>query len=197
MAEILSQPEVLIVTGDFELSQVLRLILHERGYQIYLAPGVATATEELGNYLFDLVIFQWSGDLPETLNLVARAKQGVRPAKVMALSGRGQVWPAAAFEAEIDDYLTFPFSTGELSRRVAALLKPASPDSSRMDASPAEQINARVLEPLHLLMAQIRSPMVKAGAFLNAAGAQASEPLQAKGPNPRRRRCRSWPKPSP
>ncbi len=182
-AEILRQPEVLIVTRDFELTQALGIILHEEGYQIYLAPDLTTAAEEMSNYHFDLVIIQWGSHQPEAGGLVHRARQGEHPAKVMALSSQGPVWPAAAFEVEIDDYLAFPFTTGELRRRVAALLQPSCPGPG-MELSPADRINARVLESLHLLLAKISHSLVKAGTSLKTAGAQASWSSRDEAPNP-------------
>jgi DNA-binding response OmpR family regulator len=166
--EISKDLEVLIVAEDFEFSQAIGAILQEQGYQIYLAPDVKTAVEELDNYNFDLLVIQLSRDSLEGLKAVCKAKQAGNLAKVMVISGpKDKVFPVEAFQMEVEDYLIFPFSKAELGRKVAALLGPGLLGHSEFQAkSAAEKINAQVLESLRLLMGEIRSSLVKATASL-------------------------------
>jgi DNA-binding response OmpR family regulator len=182
-AEIVQETEVLIVTEDFEVSEAIGSILQDQGYQIYLAPDVSTAVAELDNYNFDLLVIQLSHDSQEGLAAVYKAKQGENHTKVMVISEpRGKVFPVAAFELELDDYLIFPFTTAELCRRVAALLGPGlSAFGGLAEQSPAERINARALESLNLLMGEIRSSLVKATASLSQVKARFHGHVDKKG----------------
>jgi DNA-binding response OmpR family regulator len=166
--ELIKELEILILGEDFEFAQAMGAILQEQGYQIYLAPDVETALEELDNYNFDLLIVQPGRDNLSGLDAAVKAKQVNGQIKVMVISEpRGRVFPVEAFELDVDDYLLFPFSTGELGRRVAALLGPGFPVLGGFPAqSPAEEINARILASLRLLMGEIRSTLVKANASL-------------------------------
>lgn len=168
-ADLARETEVLIVTEDFEFSQAIGSILQEQGYQVYLAPDVNTAVVELDNYTFDLLVIQLSHDSQEGLTAAYKAKQGENHTKVMVISGpRGKVFPAAAFELEMDDYLIFPFTTAELCRRAAALLGQGLPAFGGLaEQSPVETVNTRALESLNLLMGEIRSSLVKATVSLN------------------------------
>ncbi len=181
--EIVKEVEVLMVSEDFEFSQAMGAILHDQGYQIYLAPDVKTAVEEMDNYNFDLVVIQLSRDSQEGLKAVSQAKQAGNPAKVMVISGpKDRVFPLEAFQMDVDDYLIFPFSTAELGRKVAALLGPGlAVPSAFQKESPAEKINAQVLESLSLLMGEIRSSLVKATASLKSVNTREGGCLSAEG----------------
>jgi DNA-binding response OmpR family regulator len=164
--EIIKALEVMIVAEDVDFSRAMGAILQEQGYQIYVAPDVQTAVEELDNYNIDLLIVQLSRDSLAGLAAVRQARQGENSAKVMIISGpTGKEFPAEAFEADVDDYLLFPFSTAQLGRRVAALLGPELAARGQIhDQSPAEKINAHALESLHLLMGDIRNTLLQVSA---------------------------------
>jgi DNA-binding response OmpR family regulator len=181
--ELIKELEILIVAEDLEFAKAMGAILQEQGYQIYLAPDVETALEELDNYSIDLLIVQPGRDDLANLDAALKVKQGEAPVKVMVISGpRGKMFPVEAFELEVDDYLIFPFSTAELGRRVASLLGPGLPDLGDFPAqSPAERINARTLASLRLLMGEIRSTLVKANASLQTVNRSEYGPLNKEG----------------
>lgn len=165
--EIVKTVEVLILGEDLDVSQAMGAILQDQGYQIYLAPDVKTAVEELDNYNFDLVIVQVGRDSLDGLAAVRKAKQMGSPPKIMLISGtQVKLFPVEAFESDADDYLVFPFSTIEFGRRVAALLGPELADRQIQDQSPAEKINAQALVTLNQLMEEIRKALLQASASL-------------------------------
>ena len=165
--EIVKTVEVLILGEDLDVSQAMGAILQDQGYQIYLAPDVKTAVEELDNYNFDLVIVQAGRDSPDGLAAVRKAQELKSPPKIMVISGsQGKLFPVEAFESDADDYLAFPFSTTEFGRRVAALLGPELADRQIRDQSPAEKINAQALASLNHLMEEIRTALLQATASL-------------------------------
>jgi response regulator RpfG family c-di-GMP phosphodiesterase len=161
--EWLPEPEVMIVTDQFAFTQALGAALKEQDCQIYLAPEFTTAIEDLQNYSVDLLLVQVSRSNRAGMAAIRQAKQA--GAKVIVISGpQGQDFPAESFEVAVDDYLIFPFTMGQLRRKVAALLAPAP---AYQEKSRAEEVNARVLKSLQFLMAEIRSSLVRIGEFLN------------------------------
>jgi response regulator RpfG family c-di-GMP phosphodiesterase len=161
--EWFSEPEVMIVTDQFAVTQALGTILKEQDCQIYLAPEFRTAVEDLQNYSVDLLIIQMSRRNKTGLAAIQQAKQA--GAKVMLISGpQGCDLPAESFEVTVDDYLIFPFTTAQLRRKVAALLAPAPVFKEK---SRAEEVNARALKSLQFLMAEIRSSLTKVIRSLN------------------------------
>lgn len=166
--EFAHEPEILIVMEDFLFSRAIGTILQDQGYQVFLAPDVITAIEEMANYNFDLVIVQLRRGKFAGLEAAKKAKEAGR-SKVLVLSGpQEMVFPAEAFQMEVDDYLVFPFSMAELSRRVAACLGPASAGVIQTERkSQAELINERFLESLHLLFGEIKSSLGSVSTSLN------------------------------
>jgi DNA-binding response OmpR family regulator len=158
--ETIKTLEVLILSEDSSFSEAMGTILQDQGYQVYLAPDVRTALEELDNFNFDLLIVQLSRSDQPGLAAVHKARQAQSSPKVMVISGpQGKMLPVEAFEADVDDYLIFPFSTAEFSRRVAALLEPAA---IARDQSPGGKINADTLGTLLLLMSEISNALLQA-----------------------------------
>lgn len=166
--EWVQEPEIMIAAEEFAFSQALGAILKDQGCQIYLAPDVDTAIEELKNYGVDLLIIQVSRGNRAGMEAIYQAKK-VAGAKVVVISGpHGKDFPVEAFDQDVDDYLVFPFTTAELRRRVASLLGSGSAlPKNYADQSSAGKINDRALQSLQLLMAEIRNSLVRASASLN------------------------------
>ena len=163
--EIIKPLEVLILTEDGAFSQTMGAILQDQGYQIYLAPDVETAVEELNNYNFDLLLVQLGQSDRTGLAAVYKARQLADPPKIMVIGGpRGTMFPVEAFEVEVDDYLIFPFSTTEFARRTAALLGPAA----RGWAQEQSPVNVQALDSLLLFMEEMRKALLQATAALQS-----------------------------
>lgn len=122
---------VLIVDDERQIRRFLKASLTAQGYDILEAETIQDALKMATSYLPDLVILDLG--LPDGDGI--KVIQSVREWSTMpiiVLSVRGQEKDkVAALDAGADDYLTKPFSTGELLARLRAALRrlagPAEP----------------------------------------------------------------------
>jgi DNA-binding response OmpR family regulator len=117
-------PRILIVEDEREMSRGLRDILEFEGYQVSEAAtgkeGLRAALkEEPDCIILDLMLPDMSGYKV----CEESRRQNVR-APILILTAKAQDYDKIrGFEAGADDYLTKPFSVGELLARVMALLR--------------------------------------------------------------------------
>jgi two-component system KDP operon response regulator KdpE len=164
---------VLVVEDDTALLRALAMNLTARGYDVVEAPtGSAALAAAAGNepdlVLIDLMLPDLAGlDVIQSLRVYSQVP-------IVVLSGRtGSSEKIAALDLGADDYVTKPFSIGELLARVRAVTRRASP----AEGPRTVRIGANVLDlaartgqdgegrPLHLtpnewrlLAALVRSP---------------------------------------
>lgn len=129
----MSLQEILLVDEKAPITSALSFILQSNGYLVMLAPDAVTASEDLDNYCFDLMLVYLNGYDQDKLDLLRQAKMRCPQTKVMiAANPRKTTLPLEAFQVEVDDYLLTPFSLSELCRRVkhclhhSKILKPKS-----------------------------------------------------------------------
>jgi DNA-binding response OmpR family regulator len=130
---------ILIVDDDLEMCDMLQRLLEADGYEV---ESVATAPDALGAIarnepglvLLDVVLDHADGrDLLREMRLLCDVP-------VVFLTGRGdEIDRIAGLKMGADDYIVKPFSPGELSARVASILrrstrqKESTTDHSVMD----------------------------------------------------------------
>lgn len=127
---------ILLVDDDHNVSQMLKLLLETRGYQVSIAPSGRSALEKANNstdiILLDLVLPDHSG-----FEVCRKLKEGeeTRHIPIIILSAK------YLFEDKIeglylgaDDYLTKPFEHEELIARMEAVMRRGS--HSRFDSAP-------------------------------------------------------------
>lgn len=124
------KPAILIVDDEEQIRRLLRYALEEAGYEVREAESGRIALGEVALRAPDLVILDIG--LPDTPGTeVLRAMRPICSAPVLVLSVLGnEKGKIAALDAGADDYLTKPFSGGELLARLRALLRrvlPAAP----------------------------------------------------------------------
>ena len=128
------KPTVLIVDDEEQIRRLLRDALEEAGYAVREADSGRIALGEIALRVPDLVILDLG--LPDTPGTeVLRALRPICSAPVLILSVLGnEKGKIAVLDAGADDYLTKPFSGGELLARLRALLRrsqqPSSPETS-------------------------------------------------------------------
>ena len=118
---------LLLVDDDAMLRETLALNLRGAGYAVVTAADGMAALEQAQAQKPDLVILDLM--LPELDGLtVCRSLRQSSDVPVLMLTARtGELDKIVGLESGADDYLTKPFSVGELLARIRALLRRAGP----------------------------------------------------------------------
>ena len=117
--------KILLVEDDAMLRETLAYNLTKSGYVVFTAADGVTALEMAKETEPDLVLLDLM--LPELDGLsVCRALREQRNVPIIMLTARtGEVDKIVGLDAGADDYVTKPFSLGELLARVRAALRRA------------------------------------------------------------------------
>lgn len=133
--EVLGAKRILIVDDDPDMIEVLSINLQRAGYQVDSADSGGRGIGLALMNPYDLLILDLK--LPDVDGLqVCKALRGnERHTPIMMLTSRkSEPQKIAGFESGADDYMTKPFSMGELLARVKALIRRVE-----MTAAPAER----------------------------------------------------------
>jgi len=119
--------KLLLVDDDRNLLDNLAYNLRNAGYQVITALDGAAALEQARSESPDLVILDLM--LPEVDGLVVcRSLRQESDMPILLLTARsGELDKIIGLETGADDYLTKPFSLGELQARIRALLRRSAP----------------------------------------------------------------------
>lgn len=120
---------ILVVDDETQLRRLLRLSLEENGYCVFDAASGHECLALAAQWLPDIVLLDLG--LPDLGgNIVLRRLRQWSRVPVIILTVRDREnEKIAALDAGADDYVTKPFSTGELIARVRAALRRAQPVS--------------------------------------------------------------------
>jgi len=115
--------KILIVEDDASLSEMLALNLRSSGHEVTLVADGVAALEQARIQDPDLVILDLM--LPELDGLtVCRSLRRSSRVPILMLTARsGEMDKIVGLESGADDYMTKPFSLGELHARIRALLR--------------------------------------------------------------------------
>jgi two-component system KDP operon response regulator KdpE len=122
--------KVLVIDDEEQIRRAVKSILSTRGYHVSLAgdgeQGIDLAIDESP----DLVVLDLAMPRKDGL-AVCRELRNWYTAPILVLSVRGsEADKVAALDLGADDYLTKPFSAGELLARIRALLRRVSPQAA-------------------------------------------------------------------
>jgi DNA-binding response OmpR family regulator len=118
--------KILLVDDEPMLRETLAYNLRNAGYEVNTAADGSAALQQARAEVPDLVILDLM--LPEIDGLtVCRSLRHVSDVPILILTARtGELDKIVGLESGADDYLTKPFSLGELQARLRALLRRAS-----------------------------------------------------------------------
>lgn len=133
-----SRPHIVIVDDEPQITRVLRTSLSAQGYEIRIANDGETALEIMKDFGPDLVITDLAMPNMNGIELCRRLRE-ISQVPILVLSVRGEERSKVeALDSGADDYITKPFSTGELMARVRAALRRSPP----ADSEPRTRIEA-------------------------------------------------------
>ncbi len=133
-----TRPHILVVDDEPQITRVLRTSLTAQGYEIRVANDGDTALEIVKDFAPDLVITDLAMPNMNGIELCRQLRR-VSQVPILVLSVRGEERSKVqALDSGADDYITKPFSTGELLARIRAALRRSPPTvnqpQSRIDA---------------------------------------------------------------
>lgn len=114
---------VLVIDDEEQIRRALRSILTSHGYSVLLAGSAEEAVRVAADAKPDLIVLDLTLPDGDGIDLASELRAWIS-APILVLSVRGDDEDKiAALDAGADDYLTKPFSAGELLARVRALLR--------------------------------------------------------------------------
>lgn len=120
-------PEILVIDDELQIRRLLRVTLEGAGYRVREAGTGALGLNETAVQRPDAVILDLGLPDADGLDILSRLREWSQ-LPVLILSVRGEeAQKIAALDAGADDYLTKPFSGGELLARLRVLLRRAQP----------------------------------------------------------------------
>jgi DNA-binding response OmpR family regulator len=150
--------EILLVDNKTPIIAAIGFILQSQGHLVMVAPDPETASVELDNYCFDLMLVYLTGPEKDKFALLKQAKRRSPRTHVMvAANPRRFSPPIDSFATEVDEYLLAPFSPPELCHRVDKCLKTHPAEISELRA---EEINTRILNSLRFTFRDLHNSFV-------------------------------------
>ena len=118
-----TRSHILVVDDEPQITRVLRTSLNAQGYEIRVANDGETALEIVKDFAPDLVVTDLAMPNMNGIELCRRLRK-MSQVPILILSVRGEERSKIeALDSGADDYVTKPFSTGELLARIRAALR--------------------------------------------------------------------------
>lgn len=116
---------LLIIEDEAAIRRLLRTIVAPHGWEVAEATTGAAALEQVRHTLPELILLDLGLPDMDGLDLIARLKRE-RPVPIIVLSSRDrEADKVTALDLGADDYVTKPFSEGELLARIRTALRHA------------------------------------------------------------------------
>ncbi|NHQ60700.1 response regulator transcription factor [Chlorobium sp. BLA1] len=131
----MSNPLLLVVEDDRNLSKLLEFNLERAGYACNISESGENAFEQLSRKCFDLILLDIMLPGMNGFELCQKIKQHqiYKDIPIIMLTAKGEeIDRVLGFELGIDDYVVKPFSPRELNLRIRAVLKRDRRTSAKM-----------------------------------------------------------------
>ncbi|MDZ7855425.1 phosphate regulon transcriptional regulator PhoB [Sphaerotilus sp.] len=123
---------ILIVEDEPAIAELIALNLRYEGHEVRVADSADAAVRQVTEQLPELVILDWMlpGESGVSLARRWRGDARTRELPIIMLTARSEERDLIqGLDAGADDYLTKPFSTGELLARIRAVLRRKLPEA--------------------------------------------------------------------
>jgi two-component system phosphate regulon response regulator PhoB len=139
--------KILIVEDEQAIRDMVRLALHQGGFDCREAADTNEAHTQLLESLPDLILLDWM--LPGVSGIdyarKLRADKLTRDIPIILLTARAdETDKVRGLDTGADDYITKPFSTRELIARIKALLRRSAPQTAEV----AVEMDGLTLDPV-------------------------------------------------
>jgi two-component system KDP operon response regulator KdpE len=122
-----TQPHILVVDDEPQITRVLRTSLAAQGYEVRVANDGETALEIVKDFTPDVVITDLAMPRMNGIELCRQLRK-ISQVPIIVLSVRGdERSKVEALDSGADDYVTKPFASGELLARIRAALRRSPP----------------------------------------------------------------------
>lgn len=139
---------ILILEDNEDLAFGLRATLQFEGYQVEVAEDGAEGLERIREGTADLIILDLMLPSLDGREVLGRARREGIATPVLVLTALGEEADVVlGFDRGADDYVTKPFSTGELLARVRALLRRTGRGERPVRSQPVERFGTVEVNP--------------------------------------------------
>jgi DNA-binding response OmpR family regulator len=118
-----TMPTVLLVEDALELADTLTEDLIGEGFEVLHAADGLRAIELHAAHKPDVIVLDWMLPKLDGINVLRHIRQSAATPVIMLTARTEELDRITGLEVGADDYLTKPFSTGELIARLRALLR--------------------------------------------------------------------------
>jgi two-component system KDP operon response regulator KdpE len=142
------EPLILIIEDDLPIRKFLRAALTTQGYRLQEAGSVKEGNRLAASYLPDIVLLDLGLPDGDGIEVIRSIRSWSRlPIIVISIRGRDQD-KIQALDEGADDYLTKPFSAGELLARIrVALRHAAGQGEQKQNPQPLFQVRELYFDP--------------------------------------------------
>jgi two-component system, OmpR family, phosphate regulon response regulator PhoB len=129
-----TMPTILAVEDEPAILELLKVNLHDAGFEVMTAPDAESAQQLLKDSLPDLLLLDWMlpGQSGLALAKQLRADARTRELPIIMVTARtDEADRVAGLEAWVDDYVTKPFSPRELKARIKSVLRRRAPEAAQ------------------------------------------------------------------
>lgn len=116
-----SQPRALIIDDEIQLRRLLRIVLEAKGYEVFEAENGNLGLSEAAFRRPDVILLDLGLPDMDGITVLGKLREWTEiPVLVLSVRDQEDV-KVTALENGADDYVTKPFSTAELTARLAAI----------------------------------------------------------------------------
>ncbi len=115
---------ILLAEDEEQLSRAVAAVLSHGGYQVDIASNGEIAVDYASRNAYDCMVFDIMMPVMDGIEAMEKIRESGDSTPVILLTAKAEVEDRiAGLDAGADDYLTKPFSMGELSARIRSVIR--------------------------------------------------------------------------